>query len=521
MKNILEHFLDALNIYYTKHYIQKLYQEHPHKYNMYGLKRMLDVYGVKSIGVHVETLAPSELSYPCIIHTHGEFVVGINCGTETITYLQQGKKTTIDNEGFKRLWTGNALVVEEITNAIEPNYKKNLWEALISKAKTYSIPLMLVLIIAIALTNRFANISNIDTARIVLSSIGIGVCSMLIEKQLFGKSHYGDRVCSLFHHADCNGILDGDMAKIFGISWSEIGLGYFIASLLLLSIYPASSSCVAVVNWIAMLYGMWSIYYQSAIAKSWCVLCVITPILIWTIGIITFVQHVDTPLNLDLFTTLATIIIFTISILVVHKYSTCYLIDEERARAIQQYNAIKTNRAVARLLIKEGEYYKTTLEDSGIIFGNKKAKTCVTILSNPHCNPCARMHKQVEQLLSLSGNDICIQYIFSAFNKSLEDSCRYLISCYLYNPTCVALNYFSSWYTRDKFKYKEVIRKEASSLHLKRIEEEMDKHKMWRKRTSLSATPTVLVNGYKLPDEYELTDLSMIVDNMLNEESIL
>lgn len=44
---------------------------------------------------------------------------------------------------------------------------------------------------------------------------------------------------------------------------------------------------------------------------------------------------------------------------------------------------------------------------------------------------------------------------------------------------------------------------------------------MWRKRTSLSATPTVLVNGYKLPDEYELTDLSMIVDNMLNEESIL
>lgn len=295
MKNILEHFLDALNIYYTKHYIQKLYQEHPHKYNMYGLKRMLDVYGVKSIGVHVETLAPSELSYPCIIHTHGEFVVGINCGTETITYLQQGKKTTIDNEGFKRLWTGNALVVEEITNAIEPNYKKNLWEALISKAKTYSIPLMLVLIIAIALTNRFANISNIDTARIVLSSIGIGVCSMLIEKQLFGKSHYGDRVCSLFHHADCNGILDGDMAKIFGISWSEIGLGYFIASLLLLSIYPASSSCVAVVNWIAMLYGMWSIYYQSAIAKSWCVLCVITQILIWTIGIITFVQHVDNP----------------------------------------------------------------------------------------------------------------------------------------------------------------------------------------------------------------------------------
>ena len=58
-------------------------------------------------------------------------------------------------------------------------------------------------------------------------------------------------------------------------------------------------------------------------------------------------------------------------------------------------------------------------------------------------------------------------------------------------------------------------------MHSKRIEEEMDKHKAWRKRTSLNATPTVLVNGYKLPNEYELIDLSMIVDNILNEEFVL
>ena len=83
------------------------------------------------------------------------------------------------------------------------------------------------------------------------------------------------------------------------------------------------------------------------------------------------------------------------------------------------------------------------------------------------------------------------------------------------------MNLFSSWYTKDKFDYKEVIEKERASLHSKIIEEEMDKHRTWRKRTSLNATPIVLVNGYKLPHEYELIDLSMIVDNILNEEFLL
>ena len=47
MKNIFEQFLDAIEVPYTKSFADKLYNEHPYKYNMYGLKKMLDLYGVK------------------------------------------------------------------------------------------------------------------------------------------------------------------------------------------------------------------------------------------------------------------------------------------------------------------------------------------------------------------------------------------------------------------------------------------------------------------------------------------
>ena len=39
------------------------------------------------------------------------------------------------------------------------------------------------------------------------------------------------------------------------------------------------------------------------------------------------------------------------------------------------------------------------------------------------------------------------------------------------------------------------------------IEAEFQKHEAWKEKAQLRATPTVLVNGYKLPDNYKIEDL--------------
>lgn len=71
---------------------------------------------------------------------------------------------------------------------------------------------------------------------------------------------------------------------------------------------------------------------------------------------------------------------------------------------------------------------------------------------------------------------------------------------------------FTLWYAKEKFDYKKVIKDNETNIHTQAVEDEMEKHKRWRNKTSLIATPTVLINGYKLPDEYELEDLAMIVN---------
>lgn len=218
------------------------------------------------------------------------------------------------------------------------------------------------------------------------------------------------RVCSLFHHADCNSVLDGPRAKVLGISWSEVGLGYFIACLLFVSLYPD----------------------------------------------------------------------------------------------------LKANSAVAKVLIEKGEYFEATLDDSSILFGNPGAPMCVTILSNPHCNPCARMHKRVEHLLALSGKDICVQYIFSSFNEQLEDSSRYLIAVYQKYGEQKAREVYSRWYAGEKRDYETIVKQHEKEIHAPEVERELKRHQAWREKSGLVATPTILVNGHKLPKEYTLEDLALM-----------
>ena len=42
--------------------------------------------------------------------------------------------------------------------------------------------------------------------------------------------------------------------------------------------------------------------------------------------------------------------------------------------------------------------------------------------------------------------------------------------------------------------------------------EELEKHEQWKRYTHLVATPTILVNGYLLPPQYTIENLSFFLD---------
>ena len=102
------------------------------------------------------------------------------------------------------------------------------------------------------------------------------------------------------------------------------------------------------------------------------------------------------------------------------------------------------------------------------------------------------MHKRIENLLEKVGDRICVQYIFTAFDGDLENSNKQLIAVYLHHPLKEATRILHEWYTGGKYEKDDFFKR--------------------YKNTQLTATPTILINGYKLPREYRIEDVAYFVD---------
>ena len=102
----------------------------------------------------------------------------------------------------------------------------------------------------------------------------------------------------------------------------------------------------------------------------------------------------------------------------------------------------------------------------------------------------------VETLLKETKENVCIQYIFSAFNESLEYANRYFIAIYLKKGSAAAWQLYTDWFAGGKALEKAFFKKLRLDMTNPAIEEEFQKHESWRAKTQLRATPTILANDY-------------------------
>ena len=121
--------------------------------------------------------------------------------------------------------------------------------------------------------------------------------------------------------------------------------------------------------------------------------------------------------------------------------------------------------------------------------------------------PVAPLYSLAESLIIPKPETVCMQYIFSAFNESLEYANRYFIAIYVEKGREAAWQLYSAWFERGKALQEALFNDLQLDMSNPAIELEFQKHKSWKEQTQLRATPTVIVNGYKLPDNYKIEDL--------------
>ena len=114
-------------------------------------------------------------------------------------------------------------------------------------------------------------------------------------------------------------------------------------------------------------------------------------------------------------------------------------------------------------------------------------------------------HKRLNELLE-QNKHICVQYIFSSFNEELNISNKYLIGAY-FQKNGEAKEIFDEWFEKGKFNKEEFFKLYPVNTDTQEVIREFELHERWKEQSGLRATPIILVNGYKLPDNLKIEDL--------------
>ena len=513
-QNVFTSFLNLLGVKHTESFSNKHFREHPHKYNLFGLSKMLSDYGVanKSFKTENKEEAIKALDAPFIAHTGGDFVAVYQITADKVHYLWQGKSVTTTLDEFVQTWTGAILLAEAGGNSIEPNYKENRKKEWLQILKKLGIISAIGLLAGLFFVHNrvYENIDRLLTLLITLS--GLYVTYLLMQKQLYIHSEYSDKICSLFKQSDCNNVLESKAAKLGGvISWSEIGFGYFISNAIVILLLPNLFVYLVIINIFTLPYAFWSIWYQKFKAKQWCPLCLIVLVQLWAIFAINLLFGLIQMPTFEVFEILLVGAIYFIPSVAANLLAPLISQAQKTEQITQEFNALKIDEDVFDAFLKKQTRYEVDKSTSKILFGNPESDILITILTNPHCAPCSTMHTRVEKLLQDMNNSIAIQYILSSFNEEFESSARFLTAAYLTYPIEKVKVIYNEWFQEGKYKREEFFSKYACTQD-EQTEAEFLQHKKWKEASQLRATPTVLVNGYAFPMNYKIEDLKYFTE---------
>lgn len=522
---VLFGLIKELKVKVTKATSDKYLLEHPEHQSLLSMSEGLSYWGVEnaSYRINFEDYNRNELLFPFVAYmseNHGRFILVKSINKNGFKYLDEVTGNGwISEDDFLKNWNGTLLHAEPTNTSGEVQYYDNVFKSFLQQLK---LP-MLLIVVFLAMYMSWVDQSYKLAFSIigVLKMIGVAACSLLLVQSVDASNPFIKSLCGIGGGSGCTSILQSDSAKITSwLSWSEVGLFYFTGSLILLIINPSSLKFLAWINLCALPYPVYSIFYQYR-SKSWCLLCCTVQALLvlefffffWISYEHNFLLYHITELPNLKFLFISVFIAFTFPI-IVWAFLKPHFKNANRFYTVMsqlkkfKYNADLFNRALTsqpRIDIPE--------ELSPVILGNSIAKTVVTMISNPYCDPCSQAHAKLEELLDYL-KDIQIRIIHASSNFDTDMRKQFALHINALNRLqderiiTEALKY---WYKQDNKNFKKWSEKfpvTTNALDQKLLEKQI----AWCESVGIKHTPTLFVNGYVLQEPYKIDDLKFLLN---------
>lgn len=353
----------------------------------------------------------------------------------------------------------------------------------------------------------------------ILKQLGC-IISLILISYKFDKSNPLAKVLCGRNSQGCNKILDSKGNSIWGIDYSEIGFTYFSGTLLALYLISNRSihAYLFSISLLSVPFIIYSISYQAFIAKHWCRLClgIITilslEILITLINFqeILALPHIDPLIIIDLFFLfLAIALTLAITIPLLHNTTNLNFYKKAFKRLLYKPEVFQGLLKNQPIIIPDNAF------QAGIQLGNPNAQNTLLKVCNLYCNPCAKSHPEIMELLKRFPDKlrVVIMYLnLSEPSGQEEQTLLHLLTIDAQKNTDVTINALNSWYGnlhRDYNTFKSTFPIEAfdekANLRISEMTE-------WSTKVGISHTPTYFLNNHELPSYYNINDLKHLLE---------
>jgi uncharacterized membrane protein len=493
------------------------FQEHPDYPSLSSISETLLDWGIESLSIFSTIKQLKEIPYPAIAHLNkygGHFVVLEDLENGQIHYSDPEigiiKESVHD---FEKKWTGVLLLVHANEKSGEENYKEKRRQEVFKEVSAYLSLGLLAFLFLLPLV--FLSWSSLPFY--LLKVVGVLFSFALLQKQFGGTNAAINAFCSMGSNGDCDSVINSPASKLFGVvHLSEIGAWYFSGGVLSMIIGSFATYSITpfffLMSIVNLPFSLLAIYYQGMVIKKWCPLCLAVMGILW----LEFVTHLlgGSSISLSWIGLSVAFVGFSIPLVFWLSIRQSFL-DSLRLPTLERKltRFLKSDRVFQKLLadqpfIDVGTFYNE------IQSGSVDAPVTITAISNPVCGPCAFAHFALEDLLERFEGKLKIVYRFvingedtqSVAYKMLHHLIEMKLDGYSEHQVTKAI---SSWYTWGKsnierWKAENTISEVQDQLLIKEV---VEQHLAWCSSVGFNTTPTILINGKKLPEQFSIKDL--------------
>ena len=512
--NLVQRLLKKNRISFDKEELSFQIQSHPSYPSLHAITGVLDHFNIENVAADVpinkETLLQLPNCFIAQINTEQgkDLITAEKKGANYTIYNTENKKEEISENDFLKKFTGIIVAVEQSEDSSQIKANSSITKNIALSALVFLVSFLV-----------YQNTTSLYVpVYLILSIVGIVISVAIIKQELGLKTTIGDAFCAgTDEKKDCDAVLTSKGAEIFkGYKLSDFSILYFTGLTLLTFLQTANPAISYTISLVAIPVTLYSLYYQYAVVKKWCLLCLSIVGVLWIQAVIPIITNTYIT---DVIIT--DVIVFGIVALITwltwHYIKPLFTnLNQLKKEKIENVK-FKRNYTLFESLLQKSPQLNTQIENGKeIVFGNSNSNLEIVLVTNPFCGHCKPVHKHIEEILHRYHQNVkvIIRFNINATDKEnkLVIITSRLLEIYDKKGEVTCLEAMSEIY--EKGNTETWLKKWGNCNNINYYVSELEKGSNWCKENTINFTPEILINGKSFPKEYNRTDLIFFIEEL-------